>query len=69
MKMHFVVDEDTMRIIGAFMCDTSEAPDIRRVIADVKKDKPVGWSMDDIVKALPSDCKYIDSHENSLIYV
>ena len=66
---HFIVDECTKRVIGVVSCSDTSAPDIRRVIAEVKKNKPVGWSMKDIIKALPKDCDYVDMHDNSLIYV
>ena len=42
------------------MSKTTTSEDIRRIVEDIREEKPDEWTWDDIWMALPSDCDVYD---------
>ena len=60
MKITFLYDADFGTIIGVIMSKTTTSEDIRRIVEDIREEKPDEWTWDDIWMSLPSDCAVYD---------
>ena len=56
----FLYDADFGTITGVIMSKTTTSEDIRRIVEDIREEKPDEWTWDDIWMALPSDCDVYD---------
>lgn len=56
----FLYDADFGTITGVIMSKTTASEDIRRIVEDIREEKPGEWTWDDIWMALPSDCYVCD---------
>ena len=53
----FLKDIETAEVDVTIVTETSTGEDIIRVVDKVKFNHPHDWTLDDIIEALPKDCK------------
>ena len=65
----FLYDADFGTIIGVIMSKTTTSEDIRRIVDDIREEKPDEWTWDDIWMALPSDCAVYDREPYNTVQI
>ena len=56
----FLYDADFGTTTGVILSTETTSEDIRRIVEDIREEKPDEWTWDDIWMALPSDCYVYD---------
>ena len=65
----FLYDADFGTITGVIMSKTTTSEDIRRIVEDIREEKPDEWTWDDIWMALPSDCAVYDREPYNTVQI
>ena len=65
----FLYDADFGTITGVIMSKTTTSEDIRRIVEDIREEKPDEWTWDDIWMALPSDCYVYDREPYNTVQI
>ena len=60
MEITFLYDADFGTITGVIMSTETTSEDIRRIVEDIREEKPDEWTWDDIWMKQPSDCDVYD---------
>ena len=65
----FLYDADFGTITGVIMSKTTTSEDIRRIVEDIREEKPDEWTWDDIWMKLPSDCYVYDREPYNTVQI
>ena len=59
-------DNDTCDVDAVIITETSTSEDVTKTIEKVKAENRDSWGLDDILEALPKDCKAYSRYDGGL---
>ena len=65
----FLYDADFGTTTGVILSTETTSEDIRRIVEDIREEKPDEWTWDDIWMALPSDCYVCDREWHNTVQI